>query len=91
MVGNGGKVTGDRVALRMGPPLRSARLPVSRVRTLIATLVATAAASLVVAPAVGAHNSKEWLLTGASQVPVSYWQGLTSSPDESAIFFTGFS
>src|SRR5262245_10418898 len=64
---------------------------VSRARALIATLIATAAASLGVAPAVHAHGSGNWLLTGASSVPVSYWQGLTSSPDESTLFFTGFS
>ena len=31
-----------------------------------------------------------WLLTGASSVPASYWQGLTTDPRERNIFFTGF-
>src|SRR5207247_2085426 len=30
-----------------------------------------------------------WLLTGASSVPVPYWQGLTSDPAESNVFFIG--
>jgi hypothetical protein len=57
----------------------------------IAALMATAVGSLAAAPLVRAQDPGEWLLTGASQVPVSYWQGLTSSPDESALYFTGFS
>jgi hypothetical protein len=64
--------------------------PVARARSLIATLVASAAISLAVAPPVGAQDPGRWLLTGASSVPASYWQGLTSSPDESTLFFTGF-
>jgi hypothetical protein len=71
---------------------RSARRRLGgRTRTLVAALIATAATSLAVAPAVRAQDPGEWLLTGASSVPVSYWQGLTSSPDESTLFFTGFS
>jgi hypothetical protein len=62
----------------------------SRSRTLIAALLATAATSLAVVPAVRAQDPAQWLLTGASSVPASYWQGLTSSPDESTLFFTGF-
>ena len=42
------------------------------------------------APAASAQDPGRWLLTGASSVPVSYWQGLTSTPDESTLFFTGF-
>jgi hypothetical protein len=53
-------------------------------------LVATAAASLLLAPTTRAQDPGRWLLTGASSVPASYWQGLTSSPDESTLFFTGF-
>ncbi len=74
----------------MDPQPRPARRPVGRTRTLVATLVATAATSLAAAPAVRAQDPGEWLLTGASSVPASYWQGLTSSPDESTLFFTGF-
>jgi hypothetical protein len=57
---------------------------------LIAALMATAVTALAAAPAVRAQDPGEWLLTGASSVPNSYWQGLTSSPDESTVFFTGF-
>ena len=61
-----------------------------RVRRLIATLVATIATALAVAPATYAQDPGQWLLTGESQVPINYWQGLTSSPYESTLFFTGF-
>jgi hypothetical protein len=76
--------------MRMDPQRRTAQRRVRRSRALIATLVATAAASLAGASAVRAQDPGEWLLTGASSVPASYWQGLTSSPDESALYFTGF-
>jgi hypothetical protein len=74
----------------MEPQRRAAGGSICRGRALVATLVATAFASLALAPAAPAQDPGKWLLTGASSVPVSYWQGLTSSPDESTVFFTGF-
>jgi hypothetical protein len=59
---------------------------VRRARALVA--VFAAALALGVAPAAHAKHSG-WLLTGASSVPVSYWQGLTSDPAESNLFFVG--
>jgi hypothetical protein len=72
------------------PLVTPARRPRDRLRTLIAPLVATAAGALGLVPAAEAQDPERWLLTGASSVPSSYWQGLTSTPDESAVFFTGF-
>jgi hypothetical protein len=74
----------------MGLQRRSARGRFSRGRPLVAALVSAIAASLAVAPAASAQDPGKLLLTGASSVPNSYWQGLTSSPDESTVFFTGF-
>jgi hypothetical protein len=36
-----------------------------------------------------AQDPGRWVLTGASSVPASYWQGLTSDPPETRVFFTG--
>jgi hypothetical protein len=69
---------------------RAARRPLGRARALAAALVAAAAVSLSFAPSAPAQDPGKWLLTGASSVPNSYWQGLTSSPDETTVFFTGF-
>jgi hypothetical protein len=41
------------------------------------------------APAARADDPDRWLLTGASSVPVTYWQGLTSDPSKKRMFFVG--
>lgn len=41
------------------------------------------------APAARAQDPGRWLLTGATSVPIAYWQGLTSDPAEQRVFFTG--
>ncbi len=40
-------------------------------------------------PVAHANDSGRWLLTGASSVPLVYWQGLTSDPADQRIFFVG--
>jgi hypothetical protein len=50
---------------------------------LVALLLAAAA------PAAQARDPGRWLLTGASSVPVTYWQGLTTDPAEQRVFFAG--
>ena len=50
-------------------------------------LVALALAAA--APAARADDPGRWLMTGASSVPVTYWQGLTSDPSKERIFFVG--
>jgi hypothetical protein len=56
-----------------------------RLVSVLAVLFALGAA----APAAEAQDPGRWLLTGASSIPNVYWQGLTSDPGESRIFFTG--
>jgi hypothetical protein len=58
-------------------------------RALAAGFAAAAALALAGAPAAGAGDPGRWLLTGASSVPNSYWQGLTSDPTEANLYFTG--
>ncbi len=65
------------------------RSPARRGRALAALLAAALAVALGVAPSAGAQDPGRWLLTGASSVPVSYWQGLTSDPAESNLYFVG--
>jgi hypothetical protein len=43
----------------------------------------------VVCPSATAKDPARWLLTGATSVPVPYWQGLTSDPAERRVFFAG--
>jgi hypothetical protein len=62
---------------------------VRRARSLFAVLATTAALALGIAPTAGAQDPGRWLLTGASSVPVSYWQGLTSDPAEANLYFVG--
>jgi hypothetical protein len=45
--------------------------------------------ALGIAPAARAADPGRWVMTGASSVPVTYWQGLTSNPSESRFFFVG--
>ncbi|HEY7150170.1 MAG TPA: hypothetical protein VH391_00665 [Solirubrobacterales bacterium] len=52
-------------------------------------LAATCALLLGAAAPAGAADPGKWLLTGASSVPNTYWQGLTTDPQESNIFFIG--
>lgn len=62
---------------------------VRRGRALVAVLAAALALALGVAPSAGAQDPGRWLLTGASSIPISYFQGLTSDPAESNLFFVG--
>ncbi|MFN8160090.1 MAG: hypothetical protein U0R52_03480 [Solirubrobacterales bacterium] len=55
-----------------------------------AALAATLAATLALAPIASAGDPGRWLLSGASSVPVNYWQGLASDPAGENVFFTGF-
>ena len=54
-------------------------------------LLAVIAAVVFVAacPVARAEDPGRWLLTGASSVPLTYWQGLTSDPAKERIFFVG--
>ncbi len=56
-----------------------------------ARLLAVIAAVVFVAacPVARAEDPGRWLLTGASSVPLTYWQGLTSDPAKERIFFVG--
>ena len=65
------------------------RTPARRGRALAAVLAAALALALGVAPSAGAQDPGRWLLTGASSIPITYWQGLTSDPGESNLFFVG--
>ena len=57
------------------------------VRATLGTLFA--AAVLFAAPSASAQDPGRWLLTGASTVPPTYWQGLTSDPQDSRLYFAG--
>jgi hypothetical protein len=60
-----------------------------RLHALLAVLVVAAALATCVAPAAVAQGPGRWLLSGASSVPSTYWQGLTSDPQEANVFFVG--
>ena len=51
-------------------------------------IVAVTIAAGGAAPA-RAQDPGRWLLTGASSIPVNYWQGLTSDPAEANMYFVG--
>ena len=54
--------------------------------------LAVAIAGLVLAalaPAARAEDPGRWLLTGATSVPANYWQGLTSDPAKTSMYFVG--
>jgi len=57
-----------------------------RLWTVLATVLAVA---VVLAPTASARGPGRWLLSGASSVPNNYWQGLTSNPGQSRLFFIG--
>ncbi len=61
-----------------------------RLRGLRAIGGAILVLALAVTPSAAAQDPGRWLLTGASSVPVNYWQGLTSDPAHRDVFFTGF-
>ena len=54
-------------------------------RALLAVVVCLWAA----APVAEARDPSRWVLTGASSIPTTYWQGLTSDPAKRRVFFTG--
>jgi hypothetical protein len=62
---------------------------VRRIRALLTTFAAGVAVTLGVAPSAGAQDPGKWLLTGASSVPITYWQGLTSDPGDQNVYFVG--
>ena len=41
------------------------------------------------APGAQARDPGRWLFTGASSIPITYWQGLTSDPPGRRVFFVG--
>ena len=54
-------------------------------------LLLVALAALVAAPsAAGAKDPGRWIVTGATSVPNDYFQGLTSNPADTSVYFTGF-
>ena len=58
-------------------------------RSLFAVLATVVALVLTSAPTARAQDPGRWLLTGASSVPITYWQGLTSDPAEANLYFVG--
>jgi hypothetical protein len=62
---------------------------VRRARSLFALLATTLALVLGITPTAVAQDPGRWLLTGASSVPYFYWQGLTSDPAETNLYFVG--
>ena len=55
----------------------------------LASVFAAVLALALAAPAQAHDLGRHWVFTGASTVPVSYWQGLTSDPADSNVFFVG--
>jgi hypothetical protein len=58
-------------------------------RSLFAVLASTVVLGLSATPTARAQDPGRWLLTGASSVPITYWQGLTSDPAEANLYFVG--
>jgi hypothetical protein len=52
-------------------------------------LLAVAVCLCVMAPAAEARGPDRWVLTGATSIPITYWQGLTSDPAKRNVFFVG--
>ena len=83
-----GGAPGNRRARRNSSRLAAGySLIVRRGRAIASVFVLVVA--LGIAPAARAADPGRWILTGASSVPVTYWQGLTSNPAESNFFFVG--
>jgi len=68
-------------------PLRSPS--VSSARRLTLGLGAALLVVLASAPSAAANRQGRWLLTGASSVPNTYWQGLASDPPDENLYFVG--
>jgi hypothetical protein len=62
---------------------------VGRARAFLSFVVAVFVATLALTSTASARDPGRWLLTGASSIPDSYWQGLTSNPSDSQLFFIG--
>jgi hypothetical protein len=60
-------------------------IPTRRVAVLLSAVAVLASSG----SALAARPAQPWLLTGASSVPVSYWQGLTSDSADANLFFVG--
>jgi hypothetical protein len=58
-------------------------------RRLTLTLGAALLVVLASAPGAAASQPGRWLLTGASSVPDTYWQGLASDPPDENLYFVG--
>ena len=56
---------------------------------LFAALAAVGLWAGAAADAAQARDPGRWILTGASSIPTTYWQGLTSDPAKRRVFFTG--
>ena len=56
--------------------------------TVVGSILALSA-SAALAPAAGALDPGRWVLTGASSVPTTYYQGLTSDPAQRRVYFVG--
>jgi hypothetical protein len=57
--------------------------------TRLLVVVVVVFLTAVACPPATAKDPGRWLLTGATSVPVPYWQGLTSDPAERRVFFAG--
>lgn len=60
-----------------------------RARALFFLVAAVFLATLALASTASARDPGKWLLTGASSIPNDYWQGLTSDPSDTNVFFIG--
>ncbi len=74
-----------------GPPAapRPLRREPGRRQLWPAAVAALAALALALPARAAAQDPGRWLLTGASSLPITYWQGLTSNPGGSDAYFVG--
>jgi hypothetical protein len=63
--------------------------PVRSKRAILTAAALALAALLAFTQTASARDPGRWVLTGASSIPMDYWQGLTNNPDASNIFFIG--